>query len=94
MLDLNTVVVRSKKVPWRIIDKEVVLVDVEKGEVSHSNPVGAMVWELIDGERNISEIISGVCENFEVDGRTAEKDVFDFVRTLSEKKLVIWSEKK
>ena len=52
------------------------------------NPVGARIWELLDGRRNLEAIAGTICEEFEVEPETARADVGEFVRSLEEAKLV------
>ena len=46
------------------------------------NEVGAKIWELIDGKREISEIRSALLEDFEVRPEEAGKDLEGFLSEL------------
>jgi hypothetical protein len=52
------------------------------------NPVGARIWELLDGHRDLAAIAGTICEEFEVEPETAWADVDEFLRSLEETKLV------
>jgi hypothetical protein len=52
------------------------------------NPVGARIWELLDGRRNVDAIAGTICEEFEVEPETAQADVDEFIHSLEEAKLV------
>jgi hypothetical protein len=52
------------------------------------NPVGARIWELMDGSRDLAAIAGAICEEYEVEPETAQADVDEFVRSLEEAKLV------
>ena len=52
------------------------------------NPVGARIWELLDGQRDLEAIASTICEEFEVEFETARADVDEFIHGLEETKLV------
>jgi hypothetical protein len=52
------------------------------------NPVGARIWELLDGRRNLEAIAGTICEEYEVELETARADVDEFIRGLEETKLV------
>jgi len=45
---------------------------------------GAFIWELIDGERDISEITAKIVEEFDVEPEIAEKDALEFFREIQE----------
>ena len=82
MVLLNSRVAKNEKMPWRIIEGEAILVDVDNGEIIHLNPVGAKIWDSIDGKRPVKEIIGHICGQFEVDNKTAQKDTLEFLDKL------------
>lgn len=87
MLSMEDRVQREEKIPWRLIEGEAVLVNIEDGEVIHLNEVAAEIWSVIDGTKSIQEIIEHVNHEFEAERATIEKDVFDFIGKLIEKKV-------
>jgi hypothetical protein len=52
------------------------------------NPVGARIWELLDGRRDVDTIAGAISEEYEVEPETARADVDEFIRGLEEAKLV------
>lgn len=88
MLTLDSIISKNKRVPWRIIESEAVLVKVDSGEVVHLNEVAAEIWRIIDGKRKISGIIAHIYTSFDVEKVEAEKDTLDFLESLLEKSLV------
>lgn len=93
MLPLDTIISKNKRVPWRIIESEAVLVKVDSGEVVHLNEVAAEIWRIIDGKRKISGILAHICRSFDVKEQEAEKDTLDFLESLLDKDLVTVKEK-
>ncbi len=87
MIDLETRVYKNENVPWRIIEDEAILVEVKKGEVIHLNDVGAKIWDLIDGENTVQDIVLGVVGAYEVDEDTARQDALCFISEVLEKGL-------
>jgi coenzyme PQQ biosynthesis protein PqqD len=87
MLSKEDRIQRDEKIPWRLIDGEAVLVNMEDGEVIHLNEVAAEIWNVIDGTRSVHDIIDHVNNEFEAERATIEKDVFDFLNRLIEKKV-------
>ena len=72
MLNKDSKILRNSKVPWRIIEDEGILVDVSKGEVIHLNPIAASIWEKIDEQTTVGNIIDEIddlefSENFTMD---------------------------
>ena len=88
MLPLDTIILKNKRVPWRIIEGEAILVKVDSGEVIHLNEVAAEIWRIIDGKRKISEIVDHIQKDFDVDREEAKKDTLEFIQSLSDINLV------
>lgn len=88
MLPLETVISKNTRIPWRIIENEAILVQVDSGEVIHLNEVAAEIWRLIDGKRQIKEIIDHIHSAFDVDKTEAKKDTLEFIKSLLDKELV------
>jgi hypothetical protein len=69
----------------RIIDGEALIVNAEGGEILVLNEVGAFVWTLLDGSRDVEAIVAAVLDEFDVDPATARADVQAFLLTLQER---------
>lgn len=52
------------------------------------NEVGTTIWELIDGEHSVDQIVAAVQETYEVSEEDARKDVTEFIQTLHEESLI------
>lgn len=50
--------------------------------------VGSSVWELCDGHRSISEVISSISKDYKLTRREAEASVTMFLQTLAKKGLI------
>jgi len=48
------------------------------------NEVGSRIWELIDGEKSLSEISDVIIDEFEVSNEEAEKDLIEFLQQLEQ----------
>ena len=88
MLALDTRLAKNEKIPWRLIEEEAVLLDLDEGEVLRLNPVGAEIWNAIDGTRTVAEIVAHICRTFEVSHRTARRDAQQFLKQLLRHELV------
>jgi hypothetical protein len=78
---------KNKSVVFRKIGEEYILVPIHRqfddvDGVFSLNGTGAWIWELIDGERPVSEIKDSVLAKYEVDPETANLDVDDFFHQL------------
>lgn len=85
---LNSRISKNNNLPWRIIEGEAILVNVKESEVIHLNPVGAEIWNSINGKKSAKEIIEHIYEQFEVDKETAEEDTLEFLEKLIKKGVI------
>jgi len=52
------------------------------------NEIGTMIWQLIDGQTSVSQIVEAICIAYEVTPEEATKDTFDFLVPLEEAGLI------
>src|SRR5438270_7206172 len=81
---------KNEKIPWRLIEEEAILLDLEEGEVLRLNPVGTEIWNAIDGTRSETEIVAHICHTFEVTHLTLSTFVHRFVIHLIHHDLVVY----
>jgi len=91
MLD-QYVVKNNEKTAYRIIDGEAVLVNLKDSTFHTLNPVATFIWEQADGQIKTEQIIEKICQEFEVDRDTAQRDCLEFLGELLSKGLVILSQ--
>jgi hypothetical protein len=88
MTGLNSILSRSPSVVTRKTGIEYVLVPVanniaDMNSVYTLNETGAFIWDQIDGKRTVSEIITAVAQEYDIDKDTASNDVLDFVGNMN-----------
>jgi len=88
MTGLKSILSHSPSIVTRKTGNEYVLVPVTNNIADmHSvytlNETGAFIWEHIDGERSVEEIIAAVTEEYEIDNKSASEDVFSFIDDMS-----------
>ena len=88
MFSLDSHPRKSEELVWRLIDGEVVILTADGREIHTLNKVGSAIWDLADGTRTIKEIISLICERFEVSFDVAQADVLEFAQELEAKKIL------
>jgi hypothetical protein len=63
-----------------------------KAEVKVLNPVGTIVYGLLDGKHSVDEIVSAVVAEFEVKEEDARRDVEAFLEELDSEGLLARSQ--
>ena len=80
--------VRNPSVLWRELDGEAILLDPQAGCSYNLNPVGTLIWKLLDGQHDTKSIVAAICEAYEVEPEQAERDVQRLLDDLLTNKLV------
>lgn len=78
---------RDASMVHRVIDDEVILVPVRQkvgdlGKIYTLNDTAGFIWGIIDGKRQVKEIVDLMVEEFDVAPETAKKDLVRFVDDL------------
>lgn len=80
--------VRNASVLWRELDDEAILLDPQAGCSYNLNPVGTLIWKLLDGQHSTADIVAAICEAYEVEPEQASQDVQQLLDNLLTNKLV------
>jgi hypothetical protein len=96
MTGLKSILSHSPSIVTRKTGNEYVLVPIANNIADmHSvftlNETGAFIWEQINGERSVEEIITVLISEYDIDNENAVKDVFSFIDDMN-KYLVVSEE--
>lgn len=77
---------KDESIVGRRLDEEMILVPVKNnvGDMNSIyvlNEVGARIWELIDGKKDVSEIVSIIKNEFD-SPPDVERDIMEFISDL------------
>ena len=80
---------RNEKFVYRKIENETILVPIKDnvGDMSciyNLNEVGAFIWEHLDGEKTLNDILIMITDEFDVTTDDAEIDLHDYINDLDE----------
>lgn len=79
---------RAPTTAWRVVEGEAVILAVDSKVLRGLNAVGSRVWELIDGQRDVEQIVDVLVGEFAVERERARADVELFLRALADRRLV------
>lgn len=65
----------------------------EKLEIQYLNEVAKDFYLLLDGKKNIENIVDNLLEIYDVSKKVLEKDIFHLIRELQWKNLIVLKEK-
>ena len=80
---------RSDQTASRLIDKEAVVVLLDKQETLVLNEVASRIWEIIDGQKNIDELARLITTEFDVAYEKAVEDTRGFLEDMAQRGAVI-----
>jgi hypothetical protein len=88
MTGLKSILTHSSSIVTRKTGNEYVLVPItdniaDMNSVYTLNETGAYIWELIDGKKNVEEIITALTKEYDIDKQNAREDVFTFIDAMS-----------
>lgn len=88
MPGLDKPLAREERIRWRVIEDQAILVDRDEGKLMRLNPIATEIWQAIDGERTLTELVDHICQTFEVDRKRAQKDVTRFLKKLLRREML------
>ena len=86
---VNRIYNKNPDVVYRVIAGEAILLPISKetqvaGRLFSLNETGAFIWELLDGKRNLAEILIAILDEHDVDESTAREDLISLTVKLEE----------
>lgn len=79
---------RASHVKWQAIEGLIVLIDANEGQLMHLNDMGSRIWQRLDGEQSVDQIISELENAFDAPADRLRKDTLKFLRRLSLMELI------
>lgn len=89
MVDLKTILTHNEECPVRPVGSGLVIVSPEGDETHSIEDIGAFIWNRIDGNKALGEILEEILSEYQVAQATAEQDLQDFISQLMEARLVL-----
>lgn len=83
-INRDSKVVIGKTVSTSEIDNEKVMIDFETGKYFMIKGVGNDIWERVQAETSVDELIAFLLSEYEIDEPTCEKQVIAFLDKLNE----------
>jgi len=73
------------RVASRVLEEEAIILTPGDNRLYTFNSVGTYIWELADGKRKVGEIVTEICEEFDVEAETARRDALEFIENFVQK---------
>ena len=79
---------KSTDTASRIIEGEAVIVLPQSSEVNTLNKIGTKIWNMANGNVKISEIISAIYQEYNVEMAHIKKDILEFINIMVTAKML------
>src|SRR3974390_121329 len=85
--------IRNHEVVSRQIEGELIIVPIRHGvgdlnSLYTLNQVGSVLWDFMLEEHTVPEMMTRICEEFEVTPARAQDDICEFLDSMLEEKLI------
>ena len=87
-VNIDSVVSKNEEIDDTDLDGEKVMMNLDKGQYFMMNEVGSRIWELIEGNTSIVNIIETLTNEYQVDEETCENTVMEFLGRLKDAELI------
>ena len=82
-----------KELKFRIEDNIGIVCNAWDFRINYLNETALIIFQLIDGERNVGEIARSFLQNVEVDRALFERDLIEILRNFQWQKLITLKQK-
>lgn len=82
---------QNREIAYRAIEGQAVLFDTTQGMMRQLNPIGTELWQQMESERTIDDLVGWVLAHYEIDEPRARRDVEQFLSALVDRNLLITS---
>ena len=80
---------RDTRLPYQEVQGQAVVVAPARREVHEFDETATFLWSALAQERTLAELVGALCDEYEVDEKSAGEDVRQFIAQLEEKGLVL-----
>lgn len=88
MIQKEHYLIKDDDVLFTSMGEDAVLLHVQRGDYYSLNKVGARLWMLADGTKNIEDLAKLITDEFEISQGQAIKDVAELAEQLANEDLV------
>ncbi|MBL7196922.1 MAG: PqqD family protein [Candidatus Omnitrophica bacterium] len=76
------------KATYRVIDGEAVILNLDNGYYYSLNEIGTKIWEAIDKQKGLSQILDSLEEEYQLPEKQLKSDLLGLVKDLEKEELI------
>lgn len=85
---MDQILTRNNDILWKLIEDKVVLLDMDEARAITLNDVGSHIWTALENQKTKDELVQDVTLTFDIDEKTAKKDVYYFLDDMIKRDLI------
>ena len=88
LISLDSIVSQKEDVDVTELNKEKIMMDLDKGKYFMLNETGSTIWDTINEPKSVSEIIESIIKEYDIDRGTCESKVLEYLEKLRHEEIV------
>jgi len=88
IISMSSEVVLNDSVLTTLIDDELGMMSIKRGLYYTLNPVGKRIWEILERQMKVSEVVDTLRVEYDVELLVCEKDVLELLVLLEQNELI------
>ncbi|MCX0404341.1 lasso peptide biosynthesis PqqD family chaperone [Clostridium perfringens] len=88
LISLDSIVSQKEDVDVTELNKEKIMMDLDKGKYFMLNETGSAIWDTINEPKSVSEIIESIIKEYDIDRETCESTVLEYLEKLRHEEIV------
>ncbi len=89
MLEKNQIIYRNSEILVNEVGGETVMMSIENGTYYGMNPTGNYIWNLLQEESSIEELLVKLSNTYNLSEDQCQKEVLPFVQTMIDEKILL-----
>lgn len=78
----NDILIRNSEILTTDIENEIGLMNIQKGYYYTLNMTGKDVWDYIDGQKSVGDIVGHLLEKYEIEKTRCQKEVSELIEIM------------
>lgn len=87
-MDINAKVCQSREIDSTDLNGDKVMMNLDKGKYFALNSVGSRIWDIINEEIYVKDIINILLEEYDVEKEICENTVLNYLGVLENEELI------
>ena len=88
LISLDSIVSQKEDVDVTELNKEKIMMDLDKGKYFMLNETGSTIWDAINEPKSVLEIIESIVKEYDIDRETCESKVLEYLEKLRHEEIV------